>query len=170
MPAADRGATGLSVETIFEDDGWETPHRLRSVATKAAIVAARRTGNRLTPTAELAIVFADDAMVRDLNRRFRGKDQATNILSFPAGSGNAPFGPLLGDLILARETIRTESETRGVVFEAHLSHLIVHGFLHLVGYDHETDAEALLMEGLETSIMGDLGLADPYCDDERQQN
>jgi probable rRNA maturation factor len=115
---------------------------------------------------ELSILFTDDAAIRELNREWRGKDRATNVLSFPAGPlapGAAP-GPLLGDLALSAETIAAEARAMGIEFEAHLAHLLVHGFLHLLGYDHLEEAEAEEMEGLETRILATLGLSDPYRD------
>ncbi|MCP4385504.1 MAG: rRNA maturation RNase YbeY [Hyphomicrobiales bacterium] len=126
--------------------------------------AAGRTAERLAADAEVAVLFTDDAAARDLNRRFRGLDKATNVLSFPAGPPVAGrSGPLLGDVVLAYETVQREAGGLGLGLEAHVTHLIVHGFLHLIGYDHETDKQAVAMERLETSIMRDLGLADPYA-------
>ena len=115
--------------------------------------------------AEVSMVFTDDARIQVLNRQYRGKDRPTNVLSFPA----APLvpgrlGPPLGDIVLARETIALESEAQGLDFADHLTHLIVHGFLHLLGYDHEAHGEAVVMERLETAILGRLGIADPYAD------
>ena len=115
--------------------------------------------------AEVSLLFTDDARVRVLNRQYRGQDKPTNVLSFPA----APLipgklGPPLGDIVMARETIAAESTAQGLDSAAHLTHLIVHGFLHLVGYDHETDDEAAVMERLETVILGRLGIADPHAD------
>jgi probable rRNA maturation factor len=87
-------------------------------------------------------------------------------LSFPApGQEKGGFGPLLGDIVLARETIDKEAELAGLTPAAHLTHLIVHGFLHLLGYDHLHDADAAIMEGLETAVLAGLGIADPYADD-----
>ncbi len=119
----------------------------------------------LAADAEVSLVFTDDARVRVLNRQYRGKDKPTNVLSFPAAplySGR--LGPLLGDIVMARETIVAESATQGLDFADHLTHLIIHGFLHLVGYDHETDGEAAVMERLETAILARLGIADPYAE------
>ncbi len=131
----------------------------RSVAAAVAIA-----GLRALPGSELAIIFADDITVRELNRRFRGKDTPTNVLSFPVddGSGGGPPGPLIGDVVIAYETVHQESNEQALPFEDHLTHLIVHGLLHLFGYDHETDTDAALMEALETEILATLGIADPY--------
>ena len=93
---------------------------------------------------------------RALNRDYRGKDAATNVLSFPQPA------PLLGDIILARETVVREAAEKGVSFEAHLVHLIIHGWLHLQGYDHETEADAARMEAIEIAALARLGIDNPY--------
>ena len=114
---------------------------------------------------EVSLVFADDARIRALNRQYRGKDRPTNVLSFPAAPlDSGRLGPPLGDIVMARETIAAEAAAEGLNFTDHLTHLIIHGFLHLVGYDHETDDEAAVMEQLETAILGRLGIADPYAE------
>lgn len=117
---------------------------------------------------EVSLVLADDATVHGLNRDWRGKDKPTNVLSFAAlddeDAPQAPGAPLLlGDVILAFETCRAEAEALGKPLVDHLSHLVVHGVLHLLGYDHEDDeAEAEEMERLETRILAGFGIADPY--------
>jgi probable rRNA maturation factor len=152
------------VETTFAAGRWEPTERLALLCKSAVAAAASRTIERLAAGAEVSVLFTDDAAARDLNHRFRGLDRATNVLSFPAGPPVAGRnGPLLGDVVLACETIQREAEASGLGFEAHVTHLIVHGFLHLIGYDHETDEQAVVMERLETSIMRDLGFADPYA-------
>jgi probable rRNA maturation factor len=126
--------------------------------------ALRQSKARVTGAAELSILLTDDAEQRELNGQWRGKDTATNVLSFPQIE---PFGPvtgLLGDITLARETLIREAEEQGVTFEAHFTHLVVHGFLHILGYDHLTDEEALHMESLETQILASLGVENPYAD------
>lgn len=114
--------------------------------------------------AEITVVIADDAEVARLNSRFRGVDRPTNVLSFPSGDGSAGHGEPyhLGDLIIARETVLREAEARGGVAAEHAIHLVLHGILHLCGYDHDADAEAEVMENLETELMQRLGLGDPY--------
>lgn len=115
---------------------------------------------------ELSLVFTDDASIREINAEWRNIDKPTNVLSFPAfpvEPGKMP-GPMLGDIILAQETIARESADLGKSFDEHLTHLLVHGFLHLFGYDHIDADDAERMEGLETRILGDLGLSDPYGD------
>ncbi len=115
--------------------------------------------------------LADDDAVRHLNRRYRGRDSATNVLAFPASDcapGRLPAlhagGPplALGDVVLAYETARVEADAQGKPFAGHVRHLMVHGVLHLAGYDHEDDASAEAMEHLETSVLAGLGVPDPY--------
>jgi len=107
---------------------------------------------------EVSLLFTDDAHIRELNSRYRGQDKPTNVLSFPQASGR-----LIGDIILAYETVSLEARLAGRPFEAHMAHLIVHGFLHLLGYDHETEAEAEEMEALERAALRRIGIPDPYA-------
>jgi probable rRNA maturation factor len=124
--------------------------------------------------AEVSVLLCDDARMRTLNRRWRGRDRATNVLSFPAldlDPERAPAAPprhplLLGDVVLAAETIRREAAAQGKRPADHLSHLLVHGCLHLLGHDHEAPAAALRMELLERLILAELGIADPYGETE----
>jgi probable rRNA maturation factor len=121
---------------------------------------------------EVGVLLADDATVRRLNAEHRGKDRATNVLSFATfahileeAPGHLPPGPVpLGDIVLALETIRAEAAAEGKPFLDHVSHLLVHGCLHLLGYDHQTSEDAARMEGLERAILKHLGIADPYAD------
>ncbi|EJW10720.1 Metal-dependent hydrolase YbeY, involved in rRNA and/or ribosome maturation and assembly [Rhodovulum sp. PH10] len=119
--------------------------------------------------AELCVLLADDAAVRALNARYRGRDSATNVLSFPAlrdGVPNAASSGLpvpLGDVVIAYETVRAEADSEGKPLAHHLSHLVVHGVLHLLGHDHETDAEADAMEAQERAILATLAVPDPYA-------
>ena len=106
---------------------------------------------------EVSVVLTDDAHIQVLNRDYRGKDKATNVLSFPQDEPQ-----LLGDIIIAYETIVREAEEQNKHFEDHFTHMLVHGCLHLLGYDHETDEEAEEMEALEIRILGDLGVKNPY--------
>jgi probable rRNA maturation factor len=110
---------------------------------------------------DVTILLADDQTVKDLNARFRGKDAPTNVLSFPAP---ATARPHLGDLVLAYGVCEREAAAQGKQLSDHLTHLTAHGVLHLLGYDHETDADAEVMEGLERSILAGLGVIDPYAD------
>ncbi|MFT3810208.1 MAG: rRNA maturation RNase YbeY [Micropepsaceae bacterium] len=130
------------------------PARARLVAAAAHEAALADGASPLT--GETTIAFADDATIRPLNARFRGKDKPTNVLSFPGLDGG-------GDVILAYETMVKEAETQGKTLTDHTTHLIAHGILHLMGYDHEQGrAEARRMERLERLVLSGLGVADPY--------
>ena len=124
----------------------------------------RQAGAKLAGPAELSILLTDDAHQRVLNRDWRKIDKSTNVLSFPQIEPFTPLEGLVGDITLARETLAREAAEQGTPFADHFTHLVVHGFLHLLGYDHMTEAEALQMEGLETQILKSLGIADPYAD------
>ncbi|HEV2100009.1 MAG TPA: rRNA maturation RNase YbeY [Stellaceae bacterium] len=115
---------------------------------------------------EIAVCLADDAMQQQLNRDWRGVDRPTNVLAFPAWEPGAPIAAgaplLLGDIVLAFETVSREAEGQDKPLADHLAHLVVHGVLHLLGYDHAAEAEAVAMEALETAILARLGVPDPY--------
>lgn len=148
---------------IEEAGDWSAfPMREDLIARITTVIEAYPSCARLRGR-EANVVLADDVLVRTLNRTYRGKDAATNVLSFPfaASPGSEETGHL-GDVILARETILKEAAEQGIPSEHHLQHLVVHGLLHLVGFDHETDAEASAMEQLETRILAELGIPDPY--------
>jgi probable rRNA maturation factor len=113
---------------------------------------------------ELTVRFADDTEVRALNAQFRGKDAPTNVLSFPAGAAPEDEAQPLGDIILARETVVREADEQGKTVADHTAHLILHGILHLLGYDHDTDDRAEKMEAVEREVLAGLGVADPYAD------
>jgi probable rRNA maturation factor len=127
--------------------------------------ALRQSGARVTGAAELSIVLTDDAEQQQLNAQWRGIDKPTNVLSFPQIEPGGPVTGLLGDIVLARETLEREAAEQSVSFDDHFTHLVVHGFLHILGYDHLAEDEALVMEGLETQILASLGIADPYAGD-----
>jgi probable rRNA maturation factor len=156
-----RSASAPSIDIIIDSPLWNSVPSLKS-ALRRAIAAA-------TPpqvaNAEIAIVLTDDQSIRALNRQWRGHDNATNVLSFPAGGRDRADGTpiLLGDIVIAYETTANEAEAEGKSFLHHLSHLAVHGFLHLVGYDHESHDDAETMEGLERRILARLGVPDPYA-------
>src|ERR1700687_2099341 len=135
----------------------------RAVATAAEIADAD------IGEAELAVMLTDDAGIRTLNSNWRGIDKPTNVLSFPAlppaGAGGPDDAPrMLGDIAIAYQTTRKEPDDEQKPFDHHLSHLAVHGFLHLIGYDHEKDDDAEAMESLEQEILAQLGIPDPYAD------
>lgn len=132
---------------------------------RSAVTAAWRAGGGDASAAvEVSVVLADDATVRALNHEHRGNDKPTNVLSFPIGGAGGPDAAptMLGDVVLACETVTAEAAAQGKSVADHLRHLVVHGVLHLAGYDHEDDAEAEKMERLETRILADLGVGDPY--------
>jgi probable rRNA maturation factor len=137
----------------------------RAIETAASMVGAD------TGDAELAVMLTDDAGIRVLNKNWRGQDKPTNVLSFPAlqptGSSPDDAPRMLGDIAIAWETTRREADEEQKPFDHHLSHLAVHGFLHLVGYDHDNDVGAEAMEHLERDILRLLGIPDPYTDQDR---
>lgn len=163
----------IIAETTVEPD-WPDATDWPALARHAvvsAIAATPLASLARSPVAfELSLRLTSDDEVRTLNRDYRGKDKPTNVLSFPmmspdeiAGAARAaPEECLLGDIILAAGVCATEAEARDISIEAHATHLIVHGTLHLLGYDHIDQEDAELMEGLETRILAALGLADPY--------
>jgi len=155
----------LSIEVAIECAQWEelgqelaAPAGIIDRALRQTIVA---TGIRLHAGAELSVLLCDDAFIADLNKRWRNKDGPTNVLSFPAG-GDVATAPILGDVIVAFETTAREAVEEGKTFRNHFTHLVVHGFLHILGFDHATEAEAETMEALECEVLAALGIEDPY--------
>ena len=144
-----------SIDVQVQSPLWDAePAAAQTV--RAAIEAAAA----LVPAAgEVSVLLTDDASVRDLNRAWRGLDKPTNVLSFPAAKAG---GALLGDIAIAYETLAGEAAADTKPFLHHLAHLAVHGFLHLLGYDHQTDSQADAMEGLERAALARLDIADPY--------
>ena len=135
---------------------------------EAAVAAGASAALESDRPAELSIVFADDATVQRLNRDYRGKDAPTNVLSFALTEAEEPDFPgaplVLGDVVLALETVLAEAERDRKTPADHARHLVVHGILHLLGHDHMTDAEAEAMERIETAVLARFGIADPYSD------
>lgn len=165
----------LSVET-HEAAPWPDALDWEERAAEAVAAALALTPfaslAQAAPLVEIAVRLTDDAEVQTLNRDFRGKDKPTNVLSFPQvqddlleGLANSDDGEiLLGDIVLARETCAREAEEKAISIADHATHLIVHGTLHLVGYDHGDDASAGAMEALEVKALASLGIANPYAD------
>jgi len=152
----------LAVETTVECAEWRSLPDIEAMLSECLSAALRVTGECVPEGAETSFLFCDDARMRELNRRFRGVDKATNVLSFPP----APASPLfLGDVALAYETIAREAREQGKSLERHSRHMIVHGFLHLLGYDHEDVAAAEEMETIEIRILQQMGDENPYSDD-----
>jgi probable rRNA maturation factor len=157
------------LDITVEAGHWPPEPGLRRLAERAVAAAEtalspplRRREGEGTPgrsgARELSLVFTDDAAIRRLNSAFRGKDKPTNVLSFPQ-----PPGPLLGDIVLAAETVRAEAALAEKPLEDHIAHLIIHGFLHLLGHDHEAEEDAETMEALERAALESLGIPDPYA-------
>ena len=157
-------------EVLVVADCWQTEPEAEAVIHRA-INAAAEIADADVGEAELAVMLTDDAGIRTLNNNWRGIDKPTNVLSFPAlqPTAGAPADAprMLGDIAIAYETTRKEADDEEKPFDHHLSHLAVHGFLHLIGYDHEKDDDAEAMEGLEREILAQLGIPDPYADRER---
>ena len=158
-------------EVLVVADCWRNEPDAETVIQRAIAAAAESVAADVGD-AELAVMLTDDSGIRTLNNNWRGIDKPTNVLSFPAlqperapKPGDAPR--MLGDIAIAYETMRREADEEQKPFEHHLSHLAVHGFLHLIGYDHENDADAEAMESLETEILAQLGIPDPYAGRER---
>jgi probable rRNA maturation factor len=154
----------LKIDVLVDSDRWKEPAKARAAVRRAVGQAAATVS---TTGTEIAIVLTDDSAVRELNRLWRGIDAPTNVLSFPskqatrAGQGaNEP--PHLGDIVLAYETVAREAKAERKPFAHHVAHLAVHGFLHLVGYDHDKDADAETMEQTERKILRGLHIPDPY--------
>ena len=160
----------LDIQVSVEEGDWPSEDALQALAERVlGAAAAYLKKNEKQPfpkiAPELSLVFTDDAAIREINAEWREQDKATNVLSFPAFPlvpGGKP-GPMLGDIIIARETVEREAVELEKSFDDHLTHLMVHGFLHLFGYDHMNNSEAERMEGLETRILAGLGLSDPYA-------
>ncbi len=154
-------------EVLVVADCWQSEPEAEAVIHRA-IEAAAEIADADVGDAELAIMLTDDAGIRTLNNNWRAIDKPTNVLSFPAlqpAAGAPADAPrMLGDIAIAYQTTRKEADDEEKPFDHHLSHLAVHGFLHLIGYDHEEDDDAEAMEALEREILAQLGIPDPYAD------
>lgn len=157
--AAKRRAEAPDIDFNVESPLWDALPQAEATVRTALAAAAE-----FEPRAgEMSVVLTDDDSIRALNREWRKIDKPTNVLSFPAGAPAIPGVPaLLGDVIVAYETLAREAADENKEPLHHLAHLVVHGYLHLLGYDHETDSEADAMEGLERQILARLHIADPY--------
>jgi probable rRNA maturation factor len=168
----------VSLEIAVSSRLWRGLPRARPIARETVIAAAAESEARFQEGAEVSLCLADDAALRALNSRWREIDSPTNVLSFPAVEAVADRVAALsergyrspqqarlhlGDIALAFETLKREAAELAIPLADHYRHLVAHGFLHLIGYDHETDGEAERMEALETRILTRLGAADPYA-------
>jgi probable rRNA maturation factor len=169
-----------TIEIAVEAGDWPPEAALRDIADNAVAAAVETMARDLSPLPpsprlrraspgpppqggragafELSILFTNDRAMRELNAKWRRKDKPTNVLSFPQASG-----AMLGDIVLAAETLAREAALADKPLEDHMAHLIIHGFLHLLGYDHEDEAEAEKMEQLERAALARIGIADPYA-------
>lgn len=142
------------IEIEVEDEAWRAIDAVEAIVERAAQAALGDLAG------DVVVLLTDDAAVAEINGRFRDKDRPTNVLSFPAPDSARPH---LGDLILASGVCAAEAAAQGKTMADHLTHLTVHGVLHLLGRDHEDDAEAEAMEAEERTILATLGVADPYA-------
>jgi probable rRNA maturation factor len=149
----------MNLTTEVEAGDWPSIADLEALVFRATTAALTASEKR-----SVHILFTDDAAMREINREWRAFDKPTNVLSFPAAPQPVPKGEVahLGDLVLAWETVSSEATSQGKSTADHISHLIVHGLLHLQGLDHEIESEAEAMEVRETAILAGLGIADPY--------
>ena len=164
MTRRPRGRTKAAplIDVIVDSPRWKAQPQAAAIVKKAVRTAARAAS---TPRAELAIVLTDDSAIRALNRQWRGLDAPTNVLSFAAEAPRRKGAPRshLGDVVIAYQTTAREAKAEDKRFRDHLTHLAIHGFLHLLGYDHETDKDASAMERLEVRILQRLAVPDPYA-------
>lgn len=143
----------LEVDFLGASGLWKGHEDILAEALGAAAAYEKKGG-------AVAVLLGDNVRIAELNKQFRGKDGPTNVLSFPGPRVDPTF---LGDIALAAETIAEEANFQGKRFEHHAAHLVVHGFLHLLGYDHEEPAKADVMEAHERAILATIGIADPYA-------
>lgn len=184
MPDGPSAAAEVEIDLVVEGGDWTAlgpaPDRFVSETITAALAAVRRQSGRPWPGPFIgALTLSTDAAVRELNRAHRGADKPTNVLSFPAwdapglaalAAGKTPPGHPpglavpLGDIVMAAETVAREAAAQDKTVAGHGRHLVVHGFLHLLGYDHVRDEDADVMEALETTILATFDIANPYTD------
>lgn len=155
---------GFQIDLSIEAGDWDEAV-LMILAERAIAAAFAAADLEVMDNTEVSLLFTNDASIRKLNAEWREKDKPTNVLSFPGSDPQGDvYGPLLGDIVFAQETVAREADEMGIEFSDHLSHLIVHGLLHLFDYDHQENDEAELMESLEKAILASIGIDDPYAD------
>ncbi len=163
------GAADAEVAVNLVNREWARAIRgVEGVCRRAARAALEAAGNPV-PGAEISVALADDAVLRSLNARYRGQNRATDVLSFADGAAAGPgagLPVLLGDVVISYERASTDARAAGLPLAERLSHLVVHGVLHLLGHDHGAAAEAAVMEGLETRALAGLRIADPHAREE----
>ncbi|WP_297323297.1 rRNA maturation RNase YbeY [uncultured Bartonella sp.] len=161
----------IHYDISIQSPDWEREEALKSLVDKVLDATLQQAGFEKIDS-ELSLVFTDDASIRTINDKWRHIDKATNVLSFPAfvlTPGQKP-GPILGDIVVAYETVISEANEQNKTFNDHLSHLVVHGLLHLLGYDHQNDEEAEQMEQLERKILATIGISDPYANSSQTES
>ena len=161
-----RRIANATIDVNVASPAWTRALRGGAAVCRRAAKAALAAAGPKTPV-EVSILLTGDAAIRKLNAAFRGKDKPTNVLSFPADADDVRMSPqgaprALGDIAVAYGVVKREAKAEGKTLTAHLSHLVVHGVLHLLGYDHERDKDAVTMERLEKKILARLGISDPY--------
>lgn len=157
------------MDISISSEDWSAYPDMGSFLTRAACTAVEVASLPAGAGAELSIVLGSDEFVRQLNRTYLGRDSATNVLSFPQEAPtDGAQRALIGDIALAFETVAREAAADKKPIEHHAAHLVIHGLLHLFGYDHETDRKATRMEDMERAVLGALGIPDPYIQDEEQ--
>ena len=149
------------IEISIEYAPWESMEDLAAIVNAAIKVTVENCGKRVAKNTEVSLLLCDDAKIKSMNRDWRGIDKPTNVLSFPT-RGQLAQKPMLGDIAIAFETTRAEALDESKSMRDHFSHLLVHGFLHLLAFDHETASEADEMEAMERLVLNKLGIADPY--------
>lgn len=154
----------LTVEIVDDAGDWSGFGPVESLVEAAVIALARNPALSGHGQSEAVVALSDDANVRSLNATYRGMDKPTNVLSFPSGQGPRGGVISLGDIVLSAETLAREASDQSIPLPHHFQHLVVHGLLHLLGYDHETEAEAVEMEALETHILSTLNIENPYME------
>ncbi|EJF96366.1 rRNA maturation RNase YbeY [Bartonella taylorii] len=155
----------ITIDITIDNSGWNDEKMLYNITEKALTTTMHHLSLE-NVISEVSLLFTDNKHMAQINAQWRNKNEPTNVLSFPAFPlkvGQTP-GLILGDIIIARETVALEASTEGKLFQDHLTHMIVHGVLHLLGYNHETDEEAHQMEKLEREILQKLFIKDPYTE------
>lgn len=166
-------ASAIDIDIRVEADGWHAPAFRAEELTREAATAALDMALPSRIDGELSVLLTDDAAIAELNATWRGRSGPTNVLSFPGESSDGPDRAsdapvLLGDIVIALQTLIAEAEVSGVPVSDHLRHLVVHGVLHLLGYDHEVETDADRMEHREIEILATLGVPDPYAAADRR--
>ena len=153
----------LAVDIVIQSDLWDAVAGIEATVRAAIVAASAAVAAQLPQDAEVAVALVDDAEIRTMNRTWRDQDAPTNVLSFPAGPALAgATGPVaLGDIAIAYETTAREAAAEGKSLENHVSHLAIHGFLHLLGHDHQREDDAEEMEALERAVLAILDIPDP---------